>query len=128
MNKTNAPSDDFESVTAIIQAYFNGLHNGDVPKLKSIFHQDAWLKAPGVRRSLEQWLESVANRPVPAQEGKSFNYKILSIDIVHDQAMVKVECPLFEFDYIDFLGLLKEQGQWLIVNKMYADTKSEILS
>jgi hypothetical protein len=35
--------------------------------------------------------------------------------------MVKVKCPLFDFNYVDFLGLLKEQGQWLIVNKMYSD-------
>jgi len=35
--------------------------------------------------------------------------------------MVKVECPLFDCEYIDFLGLLKENQQWLIVSKMYVD-------
>lgn len=124
MNKIQPPESDVESITAIIQAYFYGLHNGDVTKLKSIFHEDSWLKAPGVRLSLEQWLKAVADRPTPAQQSRAFNYKILSIDIVQDQAMVKVHCPLFDFNYVDFLCLLKEQGQWLIVNKMYADVKS----
>lgn len=127
MSKPQFSESDFESITAIIQTYFNGLHNGDVTKLKSIFHQDSWLKAPGVRLSLEQWLKAVADRPTPAQQSKPFNYKILSIDIVQDQAMVKVHCPLFDFNYFDFLGLLKEQDQWLIVNKMYADIKLEKL-
>lgn len=127
MNNSQTPISDFESITAIIQAYFHGLHNGDVTKLKSIFHQDTWLKAPGVRRSLEQWLEAVADRAVPAQQSKPFNFKILSIDVVQDQAMAKIQCPLFDFNYIDFLGLLKEQGQWLIVNKMYTDVKSDKL-
>lgn len=127
MNNIRLPTGDFESITAIIQAYFNGLHNGDVTKLKSIFHQDTWLKAPGVRLSLEQWLKAVADRAVPAQQSRPFNYKILSIDVVQDQAMVKIHCPLFDFNYVDFLGLLKEQNQWQIVNKMYTDIKSEEL-
>lgn len=125
MNNIRRSASDFECITAIIEEYFNGLHDGDVSKLKSIFHQDAWLKAPDVRRSLKQWLEDVADRPAPAQLSKPFKYKILSIDVVQDQAMVKIQCPLFEFNYIDFLGLLKEQGKWQIVNKMYTDIKSE---
>ena len=127
MNNIQRSTSDFEIITAIIENYFNGLHDGDVTKLRSIFHQDAWLKAPGVRRSLEQWLEAVADRSVPAQQSKPFNFKILSIDVVQDQAMAKIQCPLFDFNYIDFLGFLKEQGQWLIVNKMYTDVKSEKL-
>lgn len=127
MNNSQPSTSDFESITSIIQSYFHGLHNGDVAKLKAIFHRDTWLKAPGVRRSLEQWLEAVADRPVPAQQSKPFNYKILSVDVVQDQAMVKIHCPLFDFNYIDFLGLLKEQGQWLIVNKMYDDVKLQDL-
>lgn len=123
-----SPSDsgnDFTSITAILQSYFDGLHQGDVAKLASLFHSDTWLKAPSVRRSLTQWLDNVAERTTPAQLNKPFAYKILSIDVVQDQAMAKVHCPLFDFNYIDFLGLLKEQGQWRIVNKMYTDIKGE---
>lgn len=112
---------DFDSIAAIVKDYFDGLHNGDVSKLQLIFHQDAWLKAPGVRRSREQWLTDVSNRQSPAQQGLPFDFNLLSIDVVKDQAMVKIECPLFDFNYIDFLGLLKENGQWLIVSKMYTD-------
>ena len=125
MNKpitiTYPESSDFDTITAIVQEYFDGLHNGDVLKLQSIFHHDAWLKAPGIRLSREQWLENISNRPIPKKQGRSIEFKLLSIDVVKDQAMVKIECPLFDFNYIDFLGLLKEQGQWLIVNKMYTD-------
>ena len=112
---------DFDSIAAIVKDYFDGLHNGDVSKLQLIFHQDAWLKAPGVRRSREQWLTDVSNRQSPAQQALPFDFNLLSIDVVKDQAMVKIECPLFDFNYIDFLGLLKENGQWLIVSKMYTD-------
>lgn len=92
-------------------------------KLTSIFHPDAWLKSPGVRRSLSQWLANVATRETPAELNKPFKFKILSIDVVQDQAMAKIHCPLFDFNYIDFLGLLKEEGKWKIVTKMYTDIK-----
>jgi len=117
--------DDFASITAIVQQYFDGLHNGDVALLSAIFHSDAWLKAPGVRRSVKEWLSDVANRPTPKAQGRSYGFKLLSLDVVQDQAMVKIQCPLFDFNYIDFLGLLKENGQWLIVNKMYTDINTK---
>ncbi|WP_339668919.1 nuclear transport factor 2 family protein [Dasania marina] len=112
---------EFGLVMAIIRDYFDGLHFGDVAKLAAIFHPDAFLKAPGLRRSLKQWLDAVATRPVPAQQGKPYGYQLLAIEIIKDQAMVKLQCPLFDHDYVDFLGLLKENGRWLIVNKMYSD-------
>lgn len=113
--------DDFERVMALVNDYFNGLHFGNTQKLKNIFHPDAFLKAPGLRRSLQEWLAAVDNRPIPNDLGEPFRFKLLSLEIINDQAMVKVECPLFEHFYVDYLGFLKEQDQWLIVNKMYTD-------
>ncbi len=112
---------EFESVMALVGEYFHGLHQGDSKRLRAIFHADAFLKAPGLRRSLNEWLDAVANRAVPAQQGQPFNFKLLSVEIIKDQAMVKLECPLFDHAYVDYLGLLKEDGRWLIVNKMYTD-------
>ena len=116
---------DLASITNILQSYFDGLHQGDVNKLTAIFHPDVWLKAPDVRRSLTQWLTDVASRPTPAQLNKSYAFKILALDVVQEQAMAKIQCPLFDFSYIDFIGLLKEQGQWRIVSKMYTDIKDK---
>ena len=112
---------DFDQVTGIINQYCEGLYLGDVNILNSIFHQDTWLKLPGKRRSLKAWLEDVKHRRAPKDLDQAYDFKILSVDIIKDQAMVKLECPLFDYHYIDFLGLLKEEGQWKIVNKMYTD-------
>ena len=121
MTDVQMKADDFAMITSIVQQYFDGLYQGDVAMLGAIFNADAWLKAPGVRRSVKTWLADVANRETPKAQGRAYDFKLLSLDVVQDQAMVKIECPLFDFKYIDFLGLLKENGQWLIVNKMYTD-------
>ncbi|MEI5637702.1 MULTISPECIES: nuclear transport factor 2 family protein [unclassified Pseudoalteromonas] len=112
---------EIDQVKATVKQYFTGLHYGDTTKLKAIFHHDTQLKAPNLRRNMSQWLALVDTRVSPYSKGKPFAYRVLSIDIVHHQAMVKVYCPLFEHHYIDFLGLLKEDGKWKIVSKMYDD-------
>lgn len=122
----NFGAKEFESVMALVNNYCDGLHHGDVSKLRAIFHPDAFLKAPGLRRSLEKWLAAVANRPVPVKQGRPYEFKLLSIEIIKNQAMVKLNCPLFDHLYVDFLGLLKENGRWLIVNKMYTDLQEDL--
>lgn len=114
---------EFEAIMCLISDYFVGLHEADIEKLQGIFYPDAYLKAPGLRRSLQQWLALVATRPIPKQQNPEMHYKIQSIQVIKDQAIVVLECPLFEHAYIDCLSLLKEEGQWRIVNKMYTDIR-----
>ena len=112
---------ELTAITALLGHYFDGLHRADTALLNQIFDDDVRLYAPGVRRSKQQWLELVANRPVPAALGHAFAYQILSVELSGEQALAKVACPLLGRHYIDYLSLLKEQGQWRIVAKLYAD-------
>jgi len=110
---------DYEDIIELLNDYFDGLFEGDVEKLRSIFHDDAWLQGHNYRKTRDEWLEAVANRPVPRDERMKYNFNIQSLEIIGDQAMAKVDVPLLAAHFIDFLGLLKEDGQWKIVNKMY---------
>ena len=97
---------------AMVIEYFQGLHTGDTDRLSPLFHQDCVLKAPGLRRTLNEWLTAHIGHPE--------NYRILRVELAGSQAMVKVACPLPHGNFTDYLGLLKEDGVWRIVNKMYA--------
>lgn len=111
--------DDYASIQALMRDYFNGLYEGDVEKLRGLFHDDAYLKANGYRKTRDEWLDAVATRPIPKNEGMEYNFHIMSLEIIGDQALAKVNVPLLAAHFIDFLGLLKEDGQWKIVNKMF---------
>lgn len=111
----------FSQVHAVIQQYFDGLHDADIEKLKCIFDSEIVLMSHGVRRNRQQWLALVDERPTPREAGYPYDYQVLSIEISDSQAMVKVSCPLLGKHYLDYLGLLKENDRWIIVNKMYAD-------
>lgn len=115
-----------ESIERVIRDYFVGLHHADLTLLDSIFCDSASLQAPNIRRSKKEWLKLVASRPVPAELNHDFAYRLLSMELVGDQAMVKVHCPLLGHDYVDFLSLLKEQEDWKIVNKLYAENPSAV--
>lgn len=119
---TDMASDGFEEVRRIAHSYFRGLYKADVALLRSLFHEEATLQAPGLRLRRDEWLERVGARPIPCDEGSKADFQILAMDVEQSLAMIKVLCPLFEFRYIDFLTLLKEDGHWLIVNKTYADS------
>ncbi|MDX1453391.1 MAG: nuclear transport factor 2 family protein [Oleiphilaceae bacterium] len=112
---------DFSRIIHIVGEYFKGLHHGEPDTLAPLFHADTVLKAPNIRRTLTTWLDDVSKRAKPIEQGAGFNFRLLSLEITGDQAMAKVACPLFQYNYVDYLGLLKEGGHWRIVNKMYAD-------
>ncbi len=110
---------DYEAIIDVLNDYFDGLYEGNVSKLRDIFHDDAMLQGNGYRKTRDEWLEAVADRPVPRDEGMAFNFNIQSLELIGDQAMAKVDTPLLTAHFIDLLGLLKEDDQWRIVNKMF---------
>ncbi len=111
---------DEVEIKAMVETYFAGLHYGDVSRLATLFEDDCVLKAPGLRRICQTWLADVSNRPIPDAIGHHWDYRIIWLELEGDQAMVKVNCPLPHGHFIDYLGFLKEEGAWKIVNKMYA--------
>lgn len=112
---------DIVTVSAMVRDYFQGLFTADTKLLEGLFHEDCVLKAPGIRRSRSEWLDAVASRPVPRDNGQAYGYQLLSVDVVGDQAMVKAICPVLDRVYLDYLGFLRESGTWRIVSKMYGD-------
>ncbi|ANM30910.1 hypothetical protein ABI59_16995 [Acidobacteria bacterium Mor1] len=111
--------EDHAAIQGLMRDYFDGLYEGDVKKLKRVFHRDAGLKAPGYRKTRDEWLEAVAQRPIPRDEGFAYRFSVMSSEIVGEQAMIKASVPLPAADYVDFLGLLKEGGEWKIVEKIF---------
>ena len=118
---SNNSTDDTHAIEHLIHSYFDGLHRADTEQLASLFSSDCVLKAPGIRRSKAQWLALVQDRPTPEARGDKQASEIISIEVVGNQAMVKAKVPVLDDIFIDYLGLLYENGRWLIVNKMYAD-------
>jgi hypothetical protein len=109
-------------ITAVLMNYFSGIYNGDVPLLKSVFHEQAIvgfdINGETHFKTVNQYLEGVKNRKSPHELGEDFKMKILSLEIINNTAVAKVQVPIFDYDYYDLLSLIVVDGKWVISNKL----------
>jgi hypothetical protein len=106
-------------------SYFKGIYEGDVPLLKQVYYPGTLLfgdvKGQPYAKTLDQYLEGVANRQSPKDSGKPFKGEILSIRIVNSIAIAEVKVKMYDFNYHEFLSFHEIDGKWVIVNKMISD-------
>lgn len=116
------PSDSVRrQVSAVVEHYLHGLKFNDVASLRTAFWPEAmlyWVKRDGSlgRLTQEDWYKSFAASAGKEEQGE---LRIDALDVVGDIASVKVVETYPKSVYIDYLNLLRMNGRWLIVNKVY---------
>lgn len=112
-----------EEIKNTIFDYFQGVYNGDVEKLASVFHSQALLfgdiKGEPYFKPLADYIDGVKSRKSPADMGEDFNMEILGIEILGSVAIAKLHVPMLGYNYYDFLSLALVNGKWEIVNKVF---------
>jgi hypothetical protein len=121
----NKQQDSLAITQALENYYFKGIYEGNISTLGNIFHPGTLLfgdvKGQPYAKTLEQYLDGVANRQSPKDSGKPFKGTIISIDVVNSIAVAKVQVKMYDFNYNEFLSFHKIDNRWLIVNKMISD-------
>ena len=117
-------SSAYAEIAEALENYFSGFYEGDVETLEKIFHPSAHLYAategPLTDRDMEQVYEGVQSRQSSASRGFERFDRILSIDQSGPEAAIaKVQIALGDQLYTDFLNLLKLDGRWQIISKVY---------
>jgi len=117
---------DSSAITDVLEnRYFKGIYEGDTNSLVNIYHPGTLLfgdvKGQPYAKTLDQYLDGVANRQSPKDSGKPFKGTIISIDVVNSIAVAKVHVKMYDFNYDEFLSFHKIDGKWFIVNKMITD-------
>ena len=114
-----------EAVLAAVDAYCLGVYHGDVGMLRSVFDHRALLfadvRGAAYFRPLEEYLAVVAGRQSPAALGEPFRMKPISVEVTHNIAYAKVHCPMFDYNYVDYLSFIRQGEDWKIVNKLFTD-------
>ena len=114
------------AITEVLeQHYFKGIYEGDVNSLSKIYYSGTLLfgdvKGQPYAKTLEQYLDGVANRQSPKDSGKPFKGKIIDIRVANSIAAAEVKVKMYDFNYHEFLSFHQIDGKWLIVNKMISD-------
>ena len=115
---------DKEAVTQTIMDYMEGTANGQPERIRRAFHKDLNLYAiadGGLRiTNGQQYIGYFKEGEKRDRVGK-----IISIDIVNDAAMAKLEIdvPSRKQLFTDYLLLLKLEDGWKIIHKSYTSEK-----
>ncbi|MFE8071208.1 nuclear transport factor 2 family protein [Marinobacteraceae bacterium S3BR75-40.1] len=113
-----------EAILALLETYFEGLHQADSHMLASIFHPHSqYVNAvPEDYRALSfpQYQEVLDQRVSPAQNGERRENRIISIETGGPAlAFARVEVTMMGRRYTDFLTLIFNEGRWVIIAKIF---------
>lgn len=120
-----AASPDENAVRIVVEHYLHGLKFNDVASLKQAFWPDAKLffVAKGGKLgqlSQEDWYKGFAASAGKEEQG---DLRIAALEVTGDIASVKVVEEYPGSRYIDYLSLVRFDGAWRIVNKVYTSEK-----
>ena len=119
-----ASAGDVPALLALVQTYLDGLYFADAERLASVFHPRAryFSTAEGALKELDvpTYLDVVRGRTAPAQSHQPRYDRLLSVDLAGPHtALVKLECALAPRHFTDYLSLVKEEGRWSIISKVF---------
>jgi putative lumazine-binding protein len=118
-------TDDVKIIEDVVRCYLDGLYESDAGKIASVFHPTSALTSVTDDGELvitprDQWLDKVRARPSPQRQGLPRHDQVLTIDVVSPtMAYVKLKCAIPPRFFTDQLSLLKTDGRWQIVQKVF---------
>lgn len=115
-------SRDAESIEQVIHNYFRTYLNADPDGILDSFHEDTRLLTADNGRlektEMSDWIENLKQRRAKG-DIRSAKTEIIGIEHVGDMAFVKASLQFDTFVFSDYLSLLKIDGFWKIVGKIY---------
>jgi hypothetical protein len=116
---------DERKIKDVVQCYLDGLYEGDAGKIADVFHPTSALTSVADSGELvitprDEWLDKVRARTPPKQQGLQRHDQVLAIDLISPtMAYVRLKCAIPPRFFTDQLSLLKIDGRWQIVQKVF---------
>jgi len=117
---------EIQDITKTLTDYIEGSTDGQPERLKTAFHPDLNLYSVGKDQKLRIWSGDAYIADTKEGKPTGEDGKIISIDFENNAAVAKVEIshPKNPSTYIDYFMLLKLEGKWTIIHKMYTKRTS----
>ncbi len=115
---------DFDAIRDLARLYFEGLYTGNVETLEKIFHAKSALHTivdgALVEIQFGPYMTIVKGRASPQSLGAERNDRLIAIQqSTPTTALLIVSLLLAGKSYTDHLSLLKVEGRWQIMSKVY---------
>jgi hypothetical protein len=117
----SADSSPTAGVKAAVELYFAGHATGDGAYFRRAFHPEAklyWIEDGALAsKTSAEFAAGALGTPAPdeAQRKRS----IALVDVAGDVAIAKVELDYPEVRFVDYLSLIRIDGRWVVINKIF---------
>ena len=113
-----AQDSDLELVAQTLNYYLEGGTNNDFATLSKAFHPTATMKFVGEEYKEVNALEFFEKgmKPGPPQDRQT---RIVSVSVTGNAAHAQLEIEYSTFMFVDYMNLLKIDGEWKIVGKIF---------
>lgn len=115
----SAQSSDYDQIVQAVNYYLEGGTNNDFEMLSKAFHPTATMKYitdEGYKEVNALDFFKKAMKPGPPQKRHT---RIADISYAGHAANARLEIEYETFTFIDFMNLLKIEGEWKVVNKIF---------
>jgi hypothetical protein len=112
---------DTNEIVELVQRYFDATWRGDVAQLRTVFDARA-IVAGEVNgqpyfKSIDEYLEGVANRKSPAELGEKPEMELLMLDVQQNIATAKLHVRMLGFNYYNYFSIIRQHEKWLVITK-----------
>lgn len=114
----------FVEVHDLLGHYFDTLYYCDLEKFDAVFHPQAIYatadETPLLYRDMSAYREVIAQRHSPASRSEQRRDFVDAIEFAGDNtALARVRCSIGERDFVDLLSLVRTEGSWRIIAKIF---------
>jgi len=114
---------DEAAIRQTVQYYFDGGKNRDSVALRKAFHPEArMLFAKDGKLAMVpigEYIARVAENQLKPGEVDSTRRRVVEVDVAGDAAIARLELERPDALLTDYMSLLKVDGRWQIVNKIF---------
>lgn len=118
---SSAADPEEEAIRAAIAHYFEGHATGQGAAFTRVFHPESqlfWMRDGQLnQRTSAEYIAGASGQP--AEDEAERHRRIVSIDRTGDAAVVKLELDYPGALITDYMSMLKVDGRWQIVNKIF---------
>lgn len=112
-------AEEYPEIAKTLNYYLEGGTNNDFDMLAKAFHPEApmtFMSPDGYKRVVAVDFFRKGMKPGPPQNRKTH---IVTIDVSGNAATAKLHIDYATFRFIDYMTLLKIDGEWKIVSKVF---------
>ena len=118
-----APSADEAAVRAALEHYIQGHATGDGAHMRMAFHPAArlfWASGDTLAtRTSEEYIGRMPGKPAADEASGVRKRRIERVDVTGNAATGKIVLDYPDAYIVDYMSLLKTNGEWKIINKIF---------